>query len=103
MSERQPLDGPPWARVPLGARGIELVKDAGRSLCRVHRQARGRRSSEETVRHPGVRGLAEGHLDQLPLVKPGDDLLDRLVGVFVLDDLAGGLCGRVMEVAALDA
>ena len=33
------------------------------------------------------------HLDQLPFVKPGDDLLDRLVGVFVLDDLAG-LLGR---------
>ena len=29
------------------------------------------------------------HLDQLPLVEPGDDLFDRLVGVLVLDDLAG--------------
>ena len=35
-----------------------------------------------------------GHLDQLPLVEPRDDLLDRLVGVFVLDDLAGGLRRR---------
>src|SRR4029077_6948004 len=28
------------------------------------------------------------HLDQFPLVQPGDDLFDRLVGVLVFDDLA---------------
>src|SRR4051794_31121516 len=43
------------------------------------------------------------HLDQLPLVEPGDDLLDRLVGVLVLDDLARLLRGRVLEVTALHA
>src|SRR5690242_6784233 len=30
-------------------------------------------------------------LYKLALVEPGDDLLDRLGGVFVLDDLASGL------------
>src|ERR1700754_1578236 len=37
------------------------------------------------------------HLDQLPLVEPGDDLFDRLVGVLVLDDLAGLLGGRRVQ------
>ena len=48
-------------------------------------------------------GQDVGHLDQLPFVQPGDDLLDRLVGVLVLDDLAGRLGRRIVEVAALHA
>src|SRR5215208_112590 len=44
-----------------------------------------------------------GHLDQLPLVQPGDDLRDRLVGVLVLDDLPGLLGRRGVEVAAVHA
>ena len=48
-------------------------------------------------------GQNVGHLDQLPFVEPGDDLLDRLVGVLVLDDLAGRLGRRVVEVTALHA
>ncbi len=41
------------------------------------------------------------HLDQLPFVEPGDDLLDRLVGVLVLDDLAGLLRGRRVDLEHL--
>ena len=41
--------------------------------------------------------------DQLPFVQPRNDLLDGLVGVLVLDDLASGLGGGIVEVAALHA
>src|SRR3954454_10474842 len=40
--------------------------------------------------------------EELALVEPGDDLADGLVGVLVLDDLAGGLGRRGLEVTALD-
>src|SRR3954452_24949522 len=51
-----------------------------------------------------VQGVREnpGHLDQLPLVEPRHDLLDGLVRVLVLDDGAGRLLGRLLEVAAVD-
>src|SRR5439155_802151 len=42
-----------------------------------------------------------GHLDQLPFVKPRDDLLDRLARVLVFDDLAGRFRWWVVEIAAL--
>src|SRR5215204_2701140 len=35
--------------------------------------------------------------EQLPFLEPADDLLDRLVGVLVLDDLAAGLLGRRVD------
>ena len=38
--------------------------------------------------------LSPFQLDELALVEPGDDLLDGLGGVLVLDDLAGGLRRR---------
>ena len=38
-------------------------------------------------------------LDELALVEPGDDLLDRGGRVFVGDDGAAGLLGRSLEVA----
>src|SRR5215218_10545362 len=41
--------------------------------------------------------------EQLPLVEPGDDLLDRLVRVLVLDDLPRLLGGRGVELRAVRA
>src|SRR6185312_13913314 len=49
------------------------------------------------------RGCRSRPSDQLPLVEPGEDLLDRLVRVLVLDDRAAGLLGRGLELAAHDA
>ena len=40
---------------------------------------------------------------QLPFVQPGDDLLDRVVGVLVLDDLPRLLGGRGVELGAVGA
>ena len=41
------------------------------------------------------------HREQLPFIQPSDDLLDRLVGVLVLDDLAAGLLGRGVDLEHL--
>src|SRR3954471_23432657 len=49
------------ARVRAGSCRDEPAKDAGRSLCRWHRRARGRRSGEVHARDPRVRGSEGGH------------------------------------------
>src|ERR1700727_785217 len=75
-------------------------KDAVSDACLWHVSERGRRQAP-----PGgarIRAhVRRRPLDQLPFIKPRDDLLARLVGVLVLDDLARGLGRRIVELTAL--
>src|SRR3954463_2036192 len=57
-----PLEECSRGRVRGGAREIKPVKDAGRSLWRCQRRARGRRSGADIARHPRARGRGISHL-----------------------------------------